>query len=918
LSKPAQAAALASSAITPSFIAPSFILSGDAHIARLLAQAGTVVQHAASCQLDGFVNDTFTEYANPSVYLPASVCAARLISTMRYSFHAAGDFYLAFTMYATATASEAIGVYIGDKHVAVAAHPDPDNRLHLFVVPGRRLFIGGEVVRLATNATDGPCRIENVVLLPRKPAVPPPKLALSAPAVDLEGDGSRRLARVTWTSSRPAIGFFEWGPEGGRMKRQRLATPQVNHEAVLDKLREGTKYRYRIALTDRTGGLSVERQETFTTRSRASSGGIGHASAPLLARRAGATPWPVSVGFPFAQGVLSSADSMGLGNGDRLIPSQALAQTRWPDGSVKWALVDFVGDGTQDLQLDYGNEVSPTEATSAIRVRQGRDGIRVDTGVLRVSFPAHRLVLPGCVEVRDADGTWRNVSGQGTAAAVHLVDGDGRAYESGRPEALIVETSGPGRVCIRAEVVHRAKGGRTLFRSIFRFHLFAGLPLVRCLHTFENDHTDAPFTTIHSLTLRADLAVGGTASARFDGLDELRVGAGSLRLEQLQDDGWALKRSRLVVDRGHRATGSVALRGAAGCVAFAARYFWQNYPAAIAADGQGISYDVCPELPGKLYPQEGELEDRLFFWYEGDGGYSIKQGMAKTHEFWFDFAPDVTSTDDSFAGNVQAPPLYSVGRETFNDSQVLTQLPGKDPSPFPPYERCVDGALQAYTEDRAESRAWGLFNFGDWLGERTYNWGNMEYDTPWCYLQEFLRGGDADFYTLAEEAARHLVDIDTCHHGGSLQGNQYLHSVGHVGGYYPEGYRPRSICGSRSSVSHTWVEGLFLHALLSRDVRSREAAETASADLVGAVLNDYDFTNCRNSGWHLIHLSAAYRATGVSQRSGDHRRSRPRTATRHRWLGPVDGARPLLLRSAAAYGQRRIHGWRADGGVEAL
>ncbi|MDA0338003.1 MAG: hypothetical protein O2782_22770, partial [bacterium] len=851
----------------PSVIDPILIVSGDARIARLLAPASTVVQHAASCQLDGFVNDTFTEYANPSVYRPASVCAARLISTMRYSFHAAGDFYLAFTMYTTATAREAIDVYIGDEHVAVAVHPDPDNRLHMFVVASRRRFIGGEAVRLATNATDGPCRIESIVLLPRKPAMERPKLALSAPAVDLEGDVARRLARVTWTSSRPATGFFEWGPEGGRMKRQRIAKPQVNHEAVLNGLREGTKYRYCIALSDRTGVLSVERRGSFTTRSRASRCGSGRASAPLLARRAGATPWPVSVGFPFASGVLSNADSIALRQGDQPLPSQASALARWPDGSVKWALVDFVGDGTQDVQLDYGGDVRAAPAASPIRVRRGRDGIRVDTGVLRVSFPAGRLVLPGCVEVCDADGTWRSVSGQATAAAVRLVDGTGRVYESGPPEALVVETTGPGRVCIRADVVHRAKGGKTLFRSIFRFHLFAGLPLLRCLHTFENDHTDAPFTTLRSLTLRADLAVGGKASARFDDLEEHRVGAGSLRLEQLQDNGWALKRSRRVVDSGHRSTGSVALKGAAGGVAFAARDFWQNYPAAIAADGQGISHDVCPELPGSLYPQEGELEDRLFFWYEGDGGYRIKQGMAKTHEFWFDFAPDATAADattagDGFAANVQTPPLYSVGRETFNDSGVLTQLPGKDPSPFPPYERWVEGALQAYIQDRAESRAWGLFNFGDWFGERTYNWGNMEYDTPWCYLQEFLRGGDADFYTLAEEAARHLVDVDTCHHGGALQGNQYLHSVGHVGGYYPEGYRPRSICGSRSSVSHTWVEGLFLHALLSGDVRSREAAEVASANLVGAVLNDYDFTNCRNSGWHLIHLSAAYRATG--------------------------------------------------------
>ncbi|MCH2349798.1 MAG: hypothetical protein MK233_07725, partial [Candidatus Poseidoniales archaeon] len=63
---------------------PAQIVSGDARIATLLDAEGTFVQPAYSCRLDGFVNDSFTEYANPSVYRPASVCRARLVSTIQY------------------------------------------------------------------------------------------------------------------------------------------------------------------------------------------------------------------------------------------------------------------------------------------------------------------------------------------------------------------------------------------------------------------------------------------------------------------------------------------------------------------------------------------------------------------------------------------------------------------------------------------------------------------------------------------------------------------------------------------------------------------------------------------------------------------------------------------------------------------
>jgi hypothetical protein len=157
-----------------------------------------------------------------------------------------------------------------------------------------------------------------------------------------------------------------------------------------------------------------------------------------------------------------------------------------------------------------------------------------------------------------------------------------------------------------------------------------------------------------------------------------------------------------------------------------------------------------------------------------------------------------------------------------------------------------------------------MLNYGDWFGERTYNWGNMEYDTPWCFLHEYLRGGDPDFYTWAEEAVRHLVDVDTCHHHANANrvGEQYAHCVGHVGGYYPDGYREQAIFSGGFSVTHMWVEGLFLYHLLTGEARALESAMKTCDLLVGETLNDYDFSNCRVSGWHLIHLSAAYRATG--------------------------------------------------------
>src|SRR5205823_6596635 len=69
------------------------------------------------------------------------------------------------------------------------------------------------------------------------------------------------------------------------------------------------------------------------------------ASVPLSVRSScdTAAPQPVTVGLPFAKGVLHTAESVCLLDAqDRPGPVQATALAYWPDGSVKWLLVDAV------------------------------------------------------------------------------------------------------------------------------------------------------------------------------------------------------------------------------------------------------------------------------------------------------------------------------------------------------------------------------------------------------------------------------------------------------------------------------------------------------------------------------------------------------------------------------------------------
>ena len=842
-------------------------VSGDSRVAQILKNAVKIP--AFACRLDGFVNDTMTEYANTSVFRPPSVCKAKLVSEIRDVIRESGKYHFGFTMYMDAGHDEPVEMWIGHQMVGRARLADPDNRVHLFFAESKFAFKGGEPVRLVTGKTSGACRVEHLVLLKKRPTAPARGLTIGSARADFRRDTSGTRVYVTWVTSRPTRGRFVWGTKGGKQKVLRQTTPLSSHEVVIENPSVGD-FQYRIESEDRTHKLTVHEEGTFRVRPirRRGKSGEGRFTLPLVQTsgnrglmkedgrlRINPSSWPVSVGVPFAKGIVHETDHIGLlDSEDQPLPTQVGAQARWEDGSVKWALLHFESDGQSNYTVDYGESVR-TDPKNRLVLRSTRSDVRVDTGPLRVRIPRDRTVLPGLVEVLQPDGSYSAVGGGSPAVVVQ--DTNGRPFLSGKPDAVVVEEDGPVKACIRIEVPHRGRGKRHLLRSTFRLHFFRGSGRVRVDHTFLNDHVDEPFTNIRSLHL--NVAVNAGKQSVYE-VDSSRSGK-KMRVEQLEDDRFDLYAGRQRVAGGSHSEGSGSIVGSSCRVSVAVKDFWQNYPKGLAVDSQGIHLEICPELDSKRYPRGGELEDRLFY-YLLDDRYKLKQGVSRTHTFWLSYGDDCPA--NHLSELVNHPPIYRIPLSVFNNSQAWTRLPSKDPSPNPAYESWVEAAGKVYAEDRRTSRAYGMLNFGDWFGERTYNWGNMEYDTPWCFLQEYVRGGDLSFFRWADEAARHLVDVDTCHASDdpSLVDSQLTHCVGHVGGYYPEGFRESAIFTGRTKVSHTWVEGLFLHAMLTGDRQILDSATRVSEKLAGEILNDYDFTNCRNSGWHLIHLSTAYRATG--------------------------------------------------------
>lgn len=881
------------------------VITGDATIADILARPGVVVIPARSCNIDGFTDDVLTEYANPSIFRPPSVRRARLqsvISGQGRLYHQHGQYYIGLTMYDTAGEEEEFAVWLGEQRIGTIRADRNDNRLHLYVLPQRFEFRGNDLVRFITATTNGTYRVENFVLLPSLPKGTPATLTIRDAYLSVrhESDGTRS-AIVTWLTNRPATGEMMLFVDDTATQQAVNTTSLVNHELVTGGLPAHGELRAQIISRSVAGtGIPEGTQVEVEVRAQnASPRPVAVAEAakrlPLALVAAADTPtalegrvrsWPVTCGIPFAPGTLSDLENLRLlqrtADGKEMeTPCQARTQAKWPDGSVRWALLDFQANLNRNLsadapwatyEIEYGLAVRRRPATAEegpLRVEDTPAAVRVMTGPLLVEVPRDTLVVPGRLFLRDeTTGKYDPVIVSDDDAVVILEDLDGTRYQ-GEVDTVGVEEAGPERAVVRVEARHLAPDGRQLFRSVFRVYAYRGQPFVRLLHTFENDNIAETFTTIRSLTLRTGHALSQPQVAEFMG-ERVPLADSSTRLSVLQelDSNYLYKTNNSDAPVAHegRCSGSIAVEDETGLgVAIRLRNFWQNYPKGLAAEPGALEIGICPPLRPETFRPGHPDEDRLYYYLVG-GVYRLKHGVARTHEMLFACyrGKDGRAATQALVGLFESPPVVRMPPEVYIQSQAINEVAAKDSQRFPSYEGWVEDALESVLAEREYWRDYGMLNFGDWYGERRYNWGNMEYDTPLGFLTEYLRGGDTRFFRLAEQAARHLSDVDTCHYAAdsSIIWGQYHHCIGHVGDYYPRAYRTPAMGFPRIEHDHTWVEGLFLFSLLTGDQRIWESAIGTARRIGGAGVNDFDYLNGRDAGWPLIHLMAGYHATG--------------------------------------------------------
>ncbi|MBZ0134898.1 MAG: hypothetical protein K8I27_00830 [Planctomycetes bacterium] len=202
---------------------------------------------------------------------------------------------------------------------------------------------------------------------------------------------------------------------------------------------------------------------------------------------------PVTCGIPMPLGLHTDVNTLRVQRvaGGVNTDAQFRVTSRWPGGSIRWVMVDFLADtsaigGVGQYQLNNGGTGNATG--TGLSVVNGAANIVVSTGPLEFTVNKNSFNLLSSVKI-DRDGTGPLDECLNTAAMQGVVMTEGAdSFLTGTiaPSRVAIEENGPIRVTIVVEGVHRSGLGVNKLDYTVRLTAYAGLPFVHVTYSFIN------------------------------------------------------------------------------------------------------------------------------------------------------------------------------------------------------------------------------------------------------------------------------------------------------------------------------------------------------------------------------------------------------------------------------------------------
>lgn len=536
----------------------------------------------------------------------------------------------------------------------------------------------------------------------------------------------------------------------------------------------------------------------------------------------------VTSGVPFPQRSLLGVEQLRLTRGGSEVPLQAQVTGTWPDGSVKWALLDFqttIGGGEeQKFVLEYGRGVK-RGAVQGIKLREEADSLVVNTGPLEFSinkkefgiFDLARLDADGDGKFEDNEELSKEGLRQQVSFANEFSELKPRVLP---PEEVVIEESGPLRAVVMVKGWIDNGGEEKLIQYLVRVHCYAGSSRVQVYHTKIQMHPKIKMLWVDDFSLTYKPKFTEAPAYLIGGEPANVLTKGEAKLVQWTEGNYSIG-----TNQGFKAPGWVQASDGRNGFLVSLRDFWQQFPKVIGVSEEGIRIG--------LYPEEAQKP------------FDMDQGLAKTYELLFDFhAGDLDPILAHNAVKMRDHPLFAAAPpKWYCDSEAFGDLEPFDFDAFPDYETLTEQSADMYVRKMATGlRNWGdLYYGGEYKGTNSYM--NLEYDVHHNFYCQFARTGLRKYLDTADRMAKHQADIDINH----FTKWQWKHSPRHV--------------EIQAEFGHTFTRGLVETYYLRGNRRCLEAAVTLGDYFVKQIQNPRELGNERQIGWSLISLLPVYEAT---------------------------------------------------------
>jgi hypothetical protein len=561
----------------------------------------------------------------------------------------------------------------------------------------------------------------------------------------------------------------------------------------------------------------------------------------------------IQFGFPCPLGMLQSLEQLSIEADNKTINASAKTTAKWHDGSIKSVHITFY---CCVEKIDYFDVV----------IKQYNPDKNEDTGTLSLNATNNSIKLESesfdfTYDLLSSEFKFNSLSNKShkTGNISLINDSDLNLlpnftnYSTIRHHSLGSKTKSTIELIINGSFLDLKAQVRCLFQVNFTF--FEASSHISIKYTLHNpraakhlnghwDLGDQNSFLFKSLNLQFGLENNSDISYWLeDEQNKTRQVKGIISIQQnasggknwnspthvdrcgeipIQANGYTLSVDDQVISTGARATPTFST---AANNFVTQKHFWQNFPASASAKNNALIFSFFPEKNN-------------FF-------HELQAGEKKTYEIWLSFGANDHNLNWVHKINSTRINKEWLDRSFFGQFFNLHSPPRE-------WKEIIQNGIEGNTnffEKREAVDEFGWRNFGDLYADHEtagyqgtepfVSHYNNQYDPIYGFLKQYLVSGDAKWFELADDLAKHVVDIDIYHTTEDkieYNGGLFWHTDHYLQAYTSshrsyskhqptDAYQDHAGSGGPGG-QHCYTTGLMMHYLLTAHEPSKDAVLT--------------------------------------------------------------------------------------------